>query len=169
MINDATKHQWLTLAVTIMVIASPRAHADRIHIVVIASKRAWYHALSLDALHDIYLKKIFIDRRGYAYIPVNLPPVNPLRGAFLSVITQLDQRQLEKYWDHMYFQGTSPPYVLGSQAAVVDFVATTPGSIGYVQACHVNSAVRIVQHFTINIHGVHKCNTAHPTTSKSHL
>jgi ABC-type phosphate transport system substrate-binding protein len=101
-------------------------------------------AFNQDTLRNIYLKKIFVDRHGQRLTPVNLPSGAPLRKAFAHAILHMDEGQLQDYWDKQYFQGVSPPYVLASPDAVVQFVAKTPGAIGYVAACQVDASVRVV-------------------------
>ncbi|RDI97563.1 hypothetical protein DVT68_14800 [Dyella solisilvae] len=96
-----------------------------------------------NTLRNVYLKKIFVDGSGQRLTPVNLPSSAPLREAFSRVVLEMDGTQLQDYWDRQYFQGVSPPYVLGSQDAVVRFVSTTPGAIGYVATCHVDASVRV--------------------------
>ena len=93
-------------------------------------------------LRDIYLKKIFLDDGGRKIIPVNLPAAHPLRQAVSSILFGLDAAELQDYWNQRYFHGVTPPYVLGSQDAVVRFVARTPGAIGYVAPCYVDASVR---------------------------
>ena len=61
----------------------------------------------------------------------------------------MSELRLQNYWNQQYFQGVSPPYVLGSEAAVVEFVAKTPGAIGYVEPCFVTADVAIVQLLTL--------------------
>ena len=100
-------------------------------------------------LRNIYLKKIFVDSQGHAYIPVNLPPDSRLRQAFSRTVTGMSELRLQNYWNQQYFQGVSPPYVLGSEAAVVEFVARTPGAIGYVEPCFVTTDVHVVQLLTL--------------------
>jgi hypothetical protein len=52
--------------------------------------------------------------------------------------------ELEDYWRDMYFHGVLPPFVLASEEAVIRFVASTPGGIGYVSQCLVDSRVSVV-------------------------
>lgn len=92
--------------------------------------------LEQGGLRDIYLKKIFVDTAGRKLVPVNLPPDNPLRQAFSLALFHATGDELQGYWNQRYFHGVRPPYVLGSQAAVVRFVARTPGAIGYVVPCY---------------------------------
>ena len=120
------------------------AQPDESQIAVIASNKNSLSTISTNILREIYLKKIFVNSDGRPYIPVNLPATHQLRNTFLSDLLQMDAPQLQVYWDRRYFQGISPPYVLGSQRAVVKFVAMTPGAIGYVQRCHVTPEVHVI-------------------------
>jgi ABC-type phosphate transport system substrate-binding protein len=123
---------------------APSAQADESQIAVVASNHDSLPAISGDMLREIYLKAIFVNSDGRPYIPVNLPPAHRLRDAFLSAVLHMNVLQLRAYWDRRYFQGISPPYVLGSQTAVVKFVARTPGAIGYVQRCYVTPEVHVI-------------------------
>lgn len=112
-------------------------------IAVIVGASAPRLALDRDTLRDIYLKKIFVDKEGHRLIPVNLPPESPLREAFTHLLIRMPDNRLQDYWNRQYFQGVSPPYVLASQQAVVRFVASTPGAIGYVSACFLGPDVHV--------------------------
>ena len=103
-------------------------------------------ALQIDAalLRDIYLKKIFLDKRGLSFVPVNLPPDHPLRRALADGIFNKSTQQLQNYWNQRYFHGIMPPYVLNSQEAVLQFVAKTPGAIGYIASCRIDARVKLV-------------------------
>jgi len=111
-------------------------------IAVIIARDAPTLSLDLSTLREVYLKLFQMDDQGRALIPVNLPPEHPLRRGLSEVLFQKSAQQLQVYWNQRYFQGISPPYVLQSEEAVVQFVAKTPGAIGYVAACHVDSTVR---------------------------
>ncbi|MBI5041570.1 MAG: hypothetical protein HZB57_10365 [Gammaproteobacteria bacterium] len=121
--------------------AMPALGAD---IAVIVSRDASSQTLNEGTLRDIYLKKIFLDGTGHKFIPLNLPADAPLREAFSRALFHQGTDQLQDYWNQNYFHGITPPYVLGSQDAVVRFVAQTPGAIGYVASCYVNPSVRQV-------------------------
>ena len=92
-------------------------------------------------------KKLFLRNSDKAN-PVNLPASSPLRGLFSQVILGAPPEDLEKYWNYMYFQGVSPPFVLSSEEAVMRFVSTTPGAIGYVSYCNVDLRVKVALVFT---------------------
>lgn len=120
------------------------ARADPLNIVVITAPQSPRLSFDRYTLRNVFLRKIFVDKDGRRLIPVNLPAGSPLREAFAREVTHLPNSQQDSYWNRQYFQGVSPPYVLASQRAVVRFVATTPGAIGYVTSCHVDSSVRVV-------------------------
>lgn len=51
---------------------------------------------------------------------------------------------MEAYWNTQYFQGISPPYVVASEAAMLRFIASTFGAIGYILPCHLDASVQVV-------------------------
>ncbi|MHB1272820.1 MAG: type 2 periplasmic-binding domain-containing protein [Rhodanobacter sp.] len=117
--------------------------------VIVSSRDHDVPAIDSGMLRNIYLKKVFVDPQGHAYIPVNLPPDSKLRQAFFRTAIGMSELRLQNYWNQQYFQGVSPPFVLGSEAAVVEFVAKTPGAIGYVEPCFVTADVSTVQLLTL--------------------
>jgi len=124
--------------------AAEPAPSEQAQMAVIASNLDSLPKIDDGSLREIYLKRIFLNSDGRPYIPVNLPAGHPLRNAFLSAVLKMNAPQMQIYWDRRYFQGVSPPYVLGSQRAVVKFVAATPGAIGYVQRCQLTPEVHVI-------------------------
>ena len=133
----------LLLALAGLLAAGRAAAATPPRIAVITGGTAPRLVLSRETLRNIYLKKIFVDDDGHRLIPVNLPPESPLREAFTRTLIRMPDNRLQDYWNRQYFQGVSPPYVLGSQQAVVRFVASTPGAIGYVATCFLSPDVHV--------------------------
>lgn len=113
-------------------------------IAVVVASDAAFVPVSPVMLRDIYLKKILMDPNGQPFIPVNLPPENPLRRSLAETLFNKSTQQLQDYWNQRYFQGVTPPYVLRSQEAVVQFVAKTPGAVGYIAACRLDARVKRV-------------------------
>jgi len=116
----------------------------RDEIAVIVAKDSEVRAIDRYRLRDIYLKKILLAADGSDLIPVNLPPQHPLRLSLSETLFNKSAQQLQDYWNQRYFHGITPPYVLHSQEAVVQFVAKTPGAIGYIAACRLDDRVRRV-------------------------
>ena len=95
--------------------------------------------LSLDTLKLIYLRKSQMDAEGNRWIPLNLPVTDPLRRGFsLKLFSMLPEEQ-DDYWNVQYFNGISPPKVLASEEAILRFVSSTTGSIGYIRKQKVDS------------------------------
>lgn len=138
-----TRQWWVTLAVGGLLAFAQASLAASPQLAIITAPDAPRLKLDRNTLRNVYLKKIFVDERGQRLTPVNLPSGAPLRNAFARTILRMGDNQLQDYWDKQYFQGVSPPYVLASPDAVIQFVAKTPGAIGYVAACQVDASVHV--------------------------
>ncbi|CAN5879964.1 ABC transporter substrate-binding protein [soil metagenome] len=136
---------WLAAALSMYLAAWPvSASADDPSFVVIASPGVTEHHLSRETLRRIFTRKQALWPSGVHIQPVNLPADHPLRRAFSQSILGGPPQAFEDYWRDMYFHGVLPPHVLASEEAVLLFVATTPGAIGYVSSCPGNLKLSIV-------------------------
>jgi len=122
--------------------ASPASAGLAVIVARDASVAGWDAAF----LRDVFLRRVAIDAAGRRLVPVNLAPDDPLRLAFSEAVLDRTPGELQSYWNRRYFQGVSPPHVLASQEAVLRFVAATPGAVGYVAECRVDTRVRVVMH-----------------------
>lgn len=112
-------------------------------VAVIAMPGAQPAALSPDDLAQVYRRrKLFVG--GQRVQPVNLPSAHPLRRFFSQQVLQRSPEELEDHWRDLYFNGVFPPFVLASEEAVLRFVASTPGALGYVPLCLVDRRVAVV-------------------------
>lgn len=119
----------------LLALALPRAWAVERPFAVITAPGATNHHLTSDTVALIFRRKQNYWENGTRIQPVNLPPTHPLRRAFSQSILGHSPEALEDYWREMYFHGVLPPYVLASEEAVILFVSSTPGAIGYVSTC----------------------------------
>lgn len=92
----------------------------------------------------IFRRKQLFAVDGTRWQPVNLPADHVLRRHFSRAVLGASPEALEDYWNQQYFQGLLPPHVLGSEQAVLRFVASTPQAIGYVGACRAAAGLRTV-------------------------
>ncbi len=113
-------------------------------IAVVAATGSPLHKLSFDSLKLIYLRKIQVDEYGNRWIPTNLPATHPLRHEFSRALFSKLPEDQEDYWNGQYFHGIMPPPVMSSEEAVLRFVSSTPGAIGYVRKNHVDGRVKII-------------------------
>ncbi len=84
-----------------------------------------------------FVRRIFLVRQrfwpdGGAAHPVNLPASSEARERFSLEVFGETVTDMVPYWNDRYFHGTRPPRTVASEAAVLLFVARTPGGVGYV-------------------------------------
>lgn len=111
---------------------------------VIAAPGASDHRLTRESIALIFKRKQNYWGNGMRIQPVNLPLTHPLRQDFSERILGNPAESLEDYWREMYFHGILPPHVVASEEAVVLFVSSTPGAIGYVSSCPLEHKVNVV-------------------------
>ena len=117
-------------------------------IVVIVSRTHEGESLDRADLTRIYERRWRFWNNGARIVPINLPASHPVRIQFSHLVFHRSPEDMQDYWNTQYFQGVSPPYVLASEDAVLEFVATTPGSIGYVSTRVLNGGVKVLMHLS---------------------
>jgi hypothetical protein len=117
------------------------AKADSI--AVITARDSSIKQLSLKELKNIFRRKTLVDENGMRLIPLNLGVNQPLRQAFSQKVFELRPEEMESYWNEQYFQGIMPPYVVTSEEAMLRFVSSTRGAIGYILPCHLDARVQV--------------------------
>ena len=133
-------------AILLLLAAAGPAQAEEApqQIAVVTAANHPQSQLPLAAIKLIFQRKVEIDPAGNRWIPLNLPVQDPIRRAFsLALFDQLPE-DMETYWNEQYFQGIAPPQVLGSEEAVIRFVAATPGAIGYIDRHSVDQRVKVL-------------------------
>ncbi len=83
------------------------------------------------------LSSIFLGRApkwadGSEVRPVDQSLRSPLRVAFSNDVHMQGLMEIQVYWQREIAKGRVPPPVKSSDEAVVEYVASTPGAIGYV-------------------------------------
>ena len=134
----------LSLLALCLALAMPAAAAGELPFAVIAAPGATDHRLTRESVALIFRRKQNYWENGTRIQPVNLPPAHPLRRVFSQTILGHPPEELEDYWRERYFHGVLPPHVLASEEAVILFVRSTPGAIGYVSTCVPEHGVDVV-------------------------
>lgn len=137
----------LASLMAVFLVSASQAGEPEIAIAVVVGKNHAKPPKKMDAALMFRRKKLFW-ADGTKVNPVNLPASNQLRRVFSQAMLGASPEDLETYWNGMYFHGVSPPFVLSSEEAVLRFVTQTPGAIGYVSYCKVDSRVKTVLLFT---------------------
>jgi len=134
----------LASALLALALAVPDAWAAERSFAVIAAAGVAEQRLTRESISLIFKRKQTYWENGTRIQPVNLPPAHPLRRAFSqSMLGQLPEA-MGDYWREMYFHGVLPPHVLASEEAVILFVSSTPGALGYVSTCIPEHGVNVV-------------------------
>lgn len=134
--------------------------------IVVANDGSWQGIrgkLTVRQLARIYRRQFLLGRAGQRLYPVNLPPEHPLRIAVSRKLFGRTPVAMARFWSEQYFNGISPPHVVNSQEAMLRFIASTPGAIGYVVACRVDDRVRVLMTLKLPVgKGVNACRKATP-------
>jgi ABC-type phosphate transport system substrate-binding protein len=133
-----------SVALICLALAVAPASASELPFAVIAAPGAREHHLTRESLALIFKRKQTYWENGTRIQPVNLPPTHPLRQAFSQSVLGQQPETMQDYWREMYFHGVLPPHVVASEEAVILFVASTPGAIGYVSACPADHRINVL-------------------------
>ncbi len=111
----------------------PAVSADAGFVVIV------HPAIQGDELPKVILSAIFLRRAprwedGQDVRPVDQSMSSPLRAAFTAAVLDMSVNGVQRYWSDEIRKGVEPPPVKSSDAAIIDYVASTPGAIGYVSA-----------------------------------
>jgi ABC-type phosphate transport system substrate-binding protein len=118
------------------------AQAD--DLLVIASPQVPSNAISIRQLADIYTLKRNFWPDGTQVVPVNREASSEEREQFSQAVFNLSSRELAEYLDRLRFQGKLPPPVQTSDQAVLGFVRSVPGAIGYINASQAPAGVKVL-------------------------
>ncbi|WP_417502188.1 phosphate ABC transporter substrate-binding protein [Marinobacter sp.] len=131
----------LSLIFAASLLVSPLALAD----VVIIGNPAGPDSLTDNLVRDLYLNRSNALPDGQKATPFELPEGSPLRAQFHDKITGRNDAQLKAFWSKQVFTGRGqPPAEAASPAAMKAQVASTPGSIGYIDEADVDSSVKVI-------------------------
>ena len=101
---------------------------------------------SVDAatLERIYTGRV-IEVNGVQVTAVNATSGSAVRSRFLQNYLNEDEDKYAAYWVvRRYIGKGAPPRELSSSAAVIAFVRSTPGAIGYVEETDVQPGVNVL-------------------------
>lgn len=83
---------------------------------------------------SIFLKQARRWSDGHAVLPVDQSLRSLVRESFCREVLRQEIEAVNIYWQRKMATGVMPPMVKSSDEEIVSFVASTPGSIGYVSA-----------------------------------
>ena len=97
-------------------------------------------------LRDAYLKKATDWSHGETIRPVDLSGRFGVRDVFTREVLRKTAAQLRSYWNQQIFSGKGiPPVEADSITEMIDYVAATPGAIGYLPAGTAPGRAKVVE------------------------
>jgi len=112
-------------------------------IVVIGHNDIAVDSVTFEQVEKLWLRKL-IRLPGTGKIKVvDQYTANKSYAAFYNKVIKKKPVQIKTYWAKVIFIGKAfPPAQLADDSSVVDWVANTPGSMGYVDGSAVNNSVK---------------------------
>ncbi len=102
-------------------------------------------SLSKSQVSKILLKKVRKWEHGQRVQAVDQGGGQTVREIFTKEIHGRSLSSIQRFWQRQIFSGTEvPPPELAGDSAVVDFVSSNPGAIGYVSADASVEGVKVV-------------------------
>ena len=115
----------------LLIVTLVDSHAEAMR--VIAHPRTPFAKVDRKFVTDAFLKKRTRWNDDLLIRPVDLGPSSSLRRRFSDEILGRTIEAVRRYWNQQVFSGRNvPPPQVDSEAAVVEYVLTHPGAIGYV-------------------------------------
>ncbi|KPQ29041.1 MAG: ABC-type phosphate transport system, periplasmic component [Marinobacter excellens HL-55] len=131
----------LSLMFAASLLASPLALAE----VVVIGHPGGPDSITANEVRDLYLNRSKALPDGQSAKPFELPEGNATRAEFHDKVTGRNDAQLKAFWSQQVFTGRGqPPEDAGNSAAVKAQVASTPGSIGYIDSADVDDSVKVI-------------------------
>lgn len=104
--------------------------------------------LSQQDVERLFLAKTKTFPDGNTAVPVNQQEGSEIRITFDSRINGKNESQMKSYWAKLIFTGKAIPVrQLGSDQEVLEFVASQPGAIGYINAGNADDSVTVLFNF----------------------
>jgi ABC-type phosphate transport system substrate-binding protein len=92
----------------------------------------------------VFLKKL-TNIGGQPVSAVDQPVASAARAAFSKAILGRPAQAMNEFWQQQIFSGADvPPPAKPTDDAVVEFVAKTPGAIGYVSSAAATPGVKVI-------------------------
>lgn len=113
-------------------------------LLIVAHPQVPATTISTEELASIYLIQKTAWSGGLPVVPVNREASSGVREHFSETVLERSPRELADYWNRLRFQGKLPPLVQTSDQAVVGFVRSVPGAIGYIAGGQAPTGVKVL-------------------------
>ncbi|MBZ0094277.1 MAG: hypothetical protein K8H75_02710 [Sulfuricella sp.] len=132
----------MLIAFLLILLPAAESMAD---VVVVANPRSGIDRLSRDEVINIFLGRFRQLPSGLSVQPVDLPATQSEKATFYLRLVNKDLAEINAYWSRLVFSGrTEPPVQAKSTEDLIEFIAKTPGAIGYMERSKVDGRVKLV-------------------------
>jgi ABC-type phosphate transport system substrate-binding protein len=132
---------FLCMVVISLCAATQAAGAE---LMVIANNEVAERELDRATLQAIFLGKKTQWEDGAGIVPVNLEK-GPTYQEFLKAIVKRTPAQYRSFWKRAIFTGTgTPPKSFATEEEIVEFVRSSPGAVGYIDASTPHEDVKVL-------------------------
>lgn len=135
----------LTGCLLLLTFVSLLSHGDESAAIVIVNPTVQQTSLPLETLRAIFAMRQRTLPDGQAVHVFVLPDDHPVHEDFSKKILGVYPHQLRLAWDRAVFSGTGQaPNEVDDEKAMLDAIASTPGSVGYIKQSNLNDQVRVL-------------------------
>ena len=97
-------------------------------------------------LRRIFMKQMRMWPHGESIVPVDWDATSPIRESFSQQVLARSVREMADYWvQQAVTQGLTPPSTQRSSRALLRFVASVAGAIGYVPPGEADDTVAVIK------------------------
>ncbi|NEX21595.1 phosphate ABC transporter substrate-binding protein [Thiorhodococcus mannitoliphagus] len=132
------------LIATLLLLVALQAYADG-PVVVVMSAASGVDRLTREEVVNIFLGRFRQLPNGQSALPVDQPRDPGLFSDFYGQLVDKTPAEIRSYWSRLRFSGkTAPPEQAPSEQEMLQFLASNPGSLGYLRAGQQPAQVKVV-------------------------
>lgn len=136
----------LVVAAVVLVAAPALQTRQDPPFVVIVNKANPVRTLAVAELRRIFMKQTRMWPHAESIVPVDWDATSPIRETFSKQVLARSVREMGDYWvQQSVTQGLTPPSTQRSTRALLRFVASVAGAIGYVPAGEADGTVSVIK------------------------
>ena len=137
--------RWGLTCLTMMLAPSCIAEGEQLAIVMVANQDVRTTSLNQDTARAMFAMRQRTWPNGQALRVFVLPNDHPVHDRFAKQSLSVYPHQLQLSWDRVVFSGTGQaPTQVMSQSEMLERIATTPGSLGYIDREHLDDRVHVI-------------------------
>ncbi|MGB3621281.1 phosphate ABC transporter substrate-binding protein [Ketobacter sp. MCCC 1A13808] len=127
--------------IAVVVFGVRSAFAANPELVIIVNSNNGVESISSNEVADIFLGKSQRLPDGTKVVPLDQDGDGDVRQQFYDKVVRKSVSQLNSYWSRLIFTGRGqPPFAVTGDSEVLEFIASNPNMIGYVELAALQKA-----------------------------